>query len=426
MTTAIPCIPVERFELKCGATLLVSPRPSAPICAVQAHIRGGHSLDPSGKEGLAAFTGRLVDQGTERYDEEAFAAKLEVAGGSLSGSSTGMSGTIANASWKTLLELFCEGLARPTFPREQFERERRRILDRLEVERDDPRAQGGLRFRRLVYGDHFLARPEYGTIESIKTLRRGDLVRHHRRHWCGARTVIALSGDVDARQVARFLDSSLKQWPRGVDLPPASQEFPEPGRRLDAFFAERQQVHLYFGHLGVRRTHADYASLVVMDHVLGTGPGFTNRIARILRDELGLAYTVHASIHSSAGVFPGMFSAYIGTSPQNVETALRGFVDEVQRIRTEPVSDEELNLAKSYLTGSFALGFERAARRVNAMISAHRNGLPDTYIEDLLHAIEAVTTEDVQAAAAKHLVPHQACVVAAGPIRAKELAAMVK
>ncbi|MFT7540671.1 MAG: zinc protease, partial [Gammaproteobacteria bacterium] len=133
MATAIPHIPVERFELKCGVTLLVSPRPDAPVCAVQAHIRGGHSLDPVGKEGLAYFTGRLVDQGTKAYDEEALAAKLEVHGASLSGGATGTGGVIEVGSWKVLLDLFCETLTSPTYPREQFERERRRLLDRLEV-----------------------------------------------------------------------------------------------------------------------------------------------------------------------------------------------------------------------------------------------------------------------------------------------------
>ncbi|MFT5462751.1 MAG: zinc protease, partial [Planctomycetota bacterium] len=95
------------------------------------------------------------------------------------------------------------------------------------------------------------------------------------------------------------------------------------------------------------------------------------------------------------------------------------------RIQNEPVAAEELELAISYLTGSFALGFERSSRRVNAMISAHRNGLPDTYIADLLRDIKAVTIADVQSAAAKHLFPQNACVVASGPIKAKELADIV-
>ena len=423
MSAAIPHIPVERFELACGALLLVSPRPGAPVSAIQAHIRGGHSIDPDGKEGLSFFTGRLTDQGTASYDEEEFAAKLELAGGSLSGGTTGVGGTMAGDSWKLLVELFAEALTAPEYPKEPFERERRRILERLEIERDDPRAQCGLRFRALVYGDHFLGRPESGSVESVAKLRRADLSRHHARNWCASRTVIAFCGDVDPKTVARTVDRRLKGWKTGKPLPSAPQEFPARERRLDVFTAERQQVHLSLGHLGIRRNHPDYAALVVMDHVLGTGPGFTNRIARILRDEQGLAYTVHAAIHNSAGVFPGAFSAYIGTSPEHLRTALAGFVQEIERIQREPVEREELELAKSYLTGSFALGFERASRRVNAMISAYRNDLPDDYIKRLLHDIQAVEVEDVQRVASEHLFPRESCLVAAGPVDRAELAA---
>jgi len=426
VTAAVPELPVERFDLACGATLLVSQRADAPVCAVSAHLRGGHSLDPPGKEGLSYLTGRLVDQGTERFDEEAFASKLETAGGSLSGSTTGVGGSIADESWPLLLDLFCEALSRPTYPRPQFERERRRLLERLAIEHADPRVQGALRFRRLVYGDHFLGRSDHGQPESVMALKPADLRRQHALHWRGSRAVLAFSGSAEPAAIARHLERRLRGWDAGKPLGPPSQEFPARKPRVDVFHARRQQVHLYFGHLGVRRTHPDYAALVVMDHVLGTGPGFTNRIARILRDELGLAYTVIAAIHSSAGVFPGAFSAYIGTSPEHVETALGSFVGQIERIREELADAAELDLAKSYLTGSFAIGFERASRRVNAMISAYRNELPEDHLAELLHAIEAVTAEDVRRVAAAHLHPREACVVAAGPIKKQELRAIVR
>ena len=89
----------------------------------------------------------------------------------------------------------------------------------------------------------------------------------------------------------------------------------------------REQVHVFLGHPGIRRDDPDFYKLSVMDHVLGTGPGFTDRISRKLRDEQGLCYTVSASITSSAGLEPGHFSAYIGTSPQNVARAIEGDVE---------------------------------------------------------------------------------------------------
>ena len=424
-TISVPRLPVERFSLACGALLLVSRRPGAPVCAVQAHVRGGNSLDPRGKEGTSFLAGRLVDQGTRRFTEEELASALEEVGGSLSGGSTGLSGQVANGQWKLVLELLAECLLQPIYPREKCERQKQRLLDRLLVERDDPRVQGARLFRSLVYGKHWLGRPEQGEPESVRRIGRRDLVDFHAENWCARRTVIAFCGDVDPKAVKRFLDARLAKWRTGEDLPPPDMRFPARAPRVDAFSAERQQVHVYLGHLGIRRIDPDYAALVVMDHVLGTGPGFTSRISRRLRDELGLAYSVNASFHASAGVFPGAFTAYIGTSPEHLGTAVEGFAREIRRIQAEPVTPEELDLAKSYLTGSFVLGFERAARRVQTLVSAQRIGLPDDHLEQLVRAFRGVSAADVQRVARAHLFLEAACLVVAGPVKKREVEALL-
>lgn len=424
-TLSVPNIPVERFELACGALLLVSRRPDAPVCAAQVHLRGGHSLDPDGLDGTSYLTGRLVDQGTKHRTEEEIATTLETHGGSIDGGSTGLTGSIAGDEWKVLLELQTEMLTLPTYPRDKFERQQKRVLDRLLVEREDPRTQGGWLFRRLVYGKHWLGRPDYGRFETVEKITPKDLRAHHRKNWVARRAVIAFCGDVDPQAVKRFLDKRLADWNPGRDLPPANTDFPTVAPRTAVFRAERQQVHVYLGHLGIRRADPDYPALVVMDHVLGTGPGFTNRISMRLRDELGLAYTVHAAIHSHAGVLPGPFTAYIGTSPENVGTAVKGFLREIRLIQTELVEPHELELVKNYLTGSFALGFERAGRRAQHLVANERNGLPPGHLRDLVERFAAVDREEIRRVARKHLFPAKPCLAAAGPVTKKELDALL-
>ncbi len=419
--TVAPSIPIERFALRCGATLLVSPRPGAPVCAVQAHIRGGHSLDREGLGGTAFLAGRLVNQGTADHTEEEMAAALENAGGSLAGSSAGVSGAIASGRWKHLLGFLVECLLSPRYPRAKFERQRQRLLDRLLIERDDPRTQAVWIFRNLVYGDHWLGRPEYGGLESVARIERRHVLAHHRKHWCAKRTVIAFCGDVDGESVRRFLDRRLRGWKPGRDLPRPKTEFPPIEARRGVFHANRKQVHVYLGHLGVRRMDPDYPALVVMDHLLGTGPGFANRISRRLRDEQGLAYAVNASIHSTAGVLPGLFTAYIGTSPRHVPTVVEGLRREIERIQDQKVSAEELELVRSYLLGSFALGFERATRRVQYMVSAERNGFPRHHLRELIESFTRITAEDVRRVARDHLHPRRSSLVAAGPVSAREI-----
>ncbi|HEX6883876.1 MAG TPA: pitrilysin family protein [Planctomycetota bacterium] len=413
----VPRLPLERFELACGARLIVSPRRGASVCAVQVHLRGGNSLDPAAKLGLAYLTGRLVDQGTRRSSEEELAARLEKAGGSLAGGATGISGQVANERWEVLLETLAECLTEPAYPRDKIERQRQRLIDRLVVDHQDPRTRGVRLFRQLVYGGHWLARPEAGDPATVRRIARADLARFHAANWCGKRALIVFCGDVAPEKVRRLLDRRLARFPAGRELGPPDLAFPPRAARAASFAAERQQAHVFLGHLGITRADPDYAALLVMDHVLGTGPGFTNRVARRLRDELGLAYTVHASISSSAGVLPGTFTAYIGTSPANLATAVAGFRREIERIQREPVPREELELARSYLLGSFVIGFERAARRVQTIVAAERNRLPDDHLEQLVRAVGAVTSEDLRRVAQAHLFPRHACLVVAGPVK---------
>lgn len=416
-----PKLEVERFDLSCGALLLVSRRKGAPITALHAHIRGGLSLDPAGKEGTAFLTGALAAEGTSRRTEEEIADLLEPAGGALSGDSGGVAGSIAGESWKTLLEVACDVLTAPIYPQTKFDRQRARLLDRLMVDRDEPRVQGTRLFRKLVYGEHWLGRSEQGQVESVSRIERADLVAHHRENWVASRTVIGVCTDVDPKRVADFLDARLARWPRGEPLVTSAPEFPPNAHRYGAFAADRQQVHLHLGHLGIQRADPDYPALVVMDHVLGTGPGFTSRISKRLRDDEGLAYSVHAAIHTSAGVLPGLFSATIGTSPKHVERAIRGFVEEIVRIREQPVSARELDLVHRYLTGSFALGFERASRRASYMVYAERHGLPPDHLEHLPRQFLEVDAKAVRRVAEAHLDPDALCLVGSGPVDAARL-----
>lgn len=420
---AVPVIdlPVERFDLACGARLIVSARKGAPVTAVELHMRGGPSMDPEGLEGTAFLTGGLLDQGTRHRDEQGIAEVLEPAGGSISGDASGLHATIVSKEWKLLLSMIAELLVEPTFPQRQVERQKERLLHRLAVEREDPRVQGALGLRRLVYGTHWLGRPAYGSFESISLIQAKHLRAQHKKNWVGNRCLIAIAGDVDPQAVRQFLDRALRDWKPGTPLRPAPPELPARGVRTELFKADRQQVHVHLGHLGIKRADPDYAALVVLDHVLGMGPGFTNRLSRILRDEQGLAYTVSASISSSAGLMPGVFNAYIGCAPDKVQTAVAGFLREMRRLQTELVPVDELEVAKNYLLGSFPREFERASRRAGYLVTAEVFGLADDNLRELPKAFAAVTPAELQRVAQQHLFPAACCLSVSGPMKVNEV-----
>jgi zinc protease len=154
-----------------------------------------------------------------------------------------------------------------------------------------------------------------------------------------------------------------------------------------------------------------------MDHILGLGAGFTDRISKKLRDEQGLAYTVAANISLSAEKEPGMFMAYIGTSPGNVNQAIEGFLKEMRRIRVEPVSPEELELAKNYITGSYVFNFETSNQLARYLVNVERYQLGDDFIRNFPQLITDVTIDDIQRVARQYLDPNNYYIASTGKVQ---------
>ena len=178
------------------------------------------------------------------------------------------------------------------------------------------------------------------------------------------------------------------------------------------------QTHVFVGHLGVTRDDPDYYTLLVMDNVLGVGPGFTDRLSSTLRDRQGLAYTVNASIANSAGDrVPGQFVGYIGTFPDKYLVARDGFLKEINRIRDEKATEAEVADAKKYLLGSLPFRLTTNEGMADQLLAAERFKLGFDFLAKYAAAVEKVTVADVQAVAKKHLDPKRLTVVAVGPIK---------
>ncbi len=409
-------IPRVRYELPGGGVLLVSKRPSAPVTAIRINMRGGILSDPKGSEGLSQLVGQLTDQGTAEHDEAGIAERIEPWGGAVGGDSAGLRGSMAGDNWQQLLDVMVELAARPAYPEQAVQIQLARTLSHMRVSEEDPRVQGARTFRRLIYGDHRFGQPGHGSCASLEGVGAQDIRDHHREHWGSARAVIAVCGNVEPDEVYGRLLILLKDWDVGTPEPKWDRTFPDREPRAQAFEKGREQVHVYFGHLGVERRVEDYPALVVMDHVLGSGPGFVSRLSRKLRDEQGLAYSVHADIHSSAGLYPGLFTAYIGTSPEHVQRAVQGIQAEVESICNVPVSEDELAMAKEYVTGSMLLGYERASARAGSLVGQEVHGLPESFLENLRDAYRKVTVNDIQKTAKRHLFPRAAALAASGPV----------
>ncbi|MBL8749132.1 MAG: insulinase family protein [Planctomycetes bacterium] len=406
---------IAERELPSGLTLLAvhNPRVRTFACAVSLDIRPGD--EPEDRSGLAHLVGECLDEGTSHHDALGLAAAVERIGASMEGNARGGVVMGPAASQKEALDLLREMVLEPEFPGREVRRVQAEIVTEIRAEEDDPRSVAARRFRREIYGDHPLGRPPHGTLRSLGKLKPKDLRAFHDAWFRPAGGFVAAAGPMEPERLldqltkvfGRFRGKPAKHVPMAdVDLAATSRDAHLP--------MSREQVHVFLGHIGIRRTHPDFYVLSLMDHVLGTGPGFTSRVSKKLRDEQGLCYAVSAGITASAGEEPGTFTAYIGTSPEHRQKAIDGFLTEIRRIRSEPPSPQELQDVKDYLTGSFVFGLERNTNLAAYAIRARRFGLGFDFLQRYPDVVRAITPEQVREAAERHLHPDRLVVVSAG------------
>jgi zinc protease len=278
------------------------------------------------------------------------------------------------------------------------DKEKERTLAEIASALDRPQVVAGWAFNELVYQNHPLHRPSHGYPQTVERLTREDLLDFHRRYFVPNNVILSIVGDFRVPELLPKIENAFGGWEaRPLQFPEYSEPVRQTGKRVKFITMPAQQLNIYLGHLGVRRTNPDYYALQVLDTILGGGAGFTARIPRRLRDELGLAYTTFASMTMTAGLDPGRFIAFIGTSPENMNLAIDGLLNEIRRIIEEPVTAEELQDAKDYLTAEvYGLGFD--------------------YIDKYPQYVRAVTIDDISRVARKYLDSENYTLVVVGPV----------
>src|SRR5215831_15709796 len=412
---------VHSHTLKNGLKVLLVENPSIPTISLTASVLAGARFDPEPKAGLAIMASRLLDEGTETRTSLEIADAIESVGGAIetdgSFERTMATASILNKDVDLGLELLSDLLIRPVFPQEYVDKEIERTLAEITSAQDRPQVVAGWAFNELVYQDHPLHRPSHGYPETVERIERKDLLDFHEKYFLPNNVVLAVVGDFRVSDLLPKIEKAFGSWPaKPISFPAYPEPVRQTGKRTKFIRMPAQQLNIYLGHLGIARTNPDFYALQVLDTILGGGAGFTARIPQRLRDELGLAYTTFASITMSAGADPGRFVAFIGTSPENMKLATEGLVNEIRRIIEEPVTAEELQDAKDYLTGSFVFAFESSPQIARFLVHAEVYGLGFDYVEKYPEYIRAITEEDVSRVAKKYLDSENYTLVVVGPV----------
>ncbi len=417
-----PKIDVERFALPNGLVVLLSENHSIPSVSINAIVRAGSRFEPDEKAGLASLVGELLDAGTTSRTSQQIAETVEAAGGHLATfgdyQSSGVVVTLLSRDLGLGLDVASDLLMNSTFPEEKVPQHIDRRVAQIKARLDLPRAQASDVFNEIVFEGTPMHHPAIGYERTVKALTRADAEGFYRRYYVPENAMLAIAGDIDMSQVKSRVAAVFGKW-----QPAARFETPQvPRARRQTVPIEKfvtvckEQVNVIIGHVGVERRNPDYYALLVMDIILGSSPGFTSRIPRILRDEQGLAYITYSNVTSSAGLDPGRFIAYIGTAPENLDRAILGLRSEIARIVEAPVTAEELENAKSYLTGSFVFRFQRNSQIAEFLIEAEVYGLGFDFLEKYPELIRAVTVEDITRVTHKYIDPQNMTTVVVGPI----------
>lgn len=396
-----------RRDLPGGVVAFLVPDRSLPLVDVRFTFRGGAYLDPKGKEGLSAAVGSMMRRGgAGDLDAAALDEELDFLAAQVG---TGAGEYEVSASLDTLaqnldrsLELLVAILRRPRFQPDRFALWKSEVLEALKQRNDDADSILGREWARLVYGaDHFKARQV--TKASLDGLTQDDLRAFHARWLHPGNLVIGVSGDFDPDAMTKKLARALEGWAAAgaAPAPPAPTHAMAPG----VYRVEKDipQGKVLIGMRSIKRDDPDYHALMVMSRILGSG-GFTSRIMRRVRSDEGLAYDASAAVIPGLH-FPGEFRASFQSKSATVALAAKLVLEEVEKIRTSPVGAQELDVAKGALIETFPRTFESPAATLGVFMSDHLSGRTHAWWKEYRDRVRAVTAEDVQRVAARHLDP---------------------
>jgi len=424
--TAVAEIAPKKIVMKNGLTVFLIERHSLPIISIVALVKSGSINDPRDKAGVANLTASLLDEGTENRTSAQISEEIDFIGASLN-LSAGKDFTVAQTKVLTKdvekgFDILSDILLHPRFDPQEMERVRNLILGSIHAEKDDPMVVAGRSFNKLIFGDHPYRNPVDGIADTVKIIRREDLISFYQTYYSPHNTILSIVGDLTEKEAVRWVNLYFSKWANQPALP-SSIDRPSPAmlqpKKIDIIDKATMQSSIIMGHLGINRENPDFFPVVVMNYILGEG-GFASRLMQSIRDNQGLVY----SVHSSFGVHrqPGSFAISLQTKTGNANKAIAAVVDEVKRIRTEGVTDVELSEAKAYLTGSFPLRLDTTDKLASILATVGFYDLGLDYFTDYPKQIGKVTREDILRVAQKYLHPDQLTLVVVGNLAEAKIA----
>ena len=396
----------HREVLPNGVVLLVAERAAIPIVVVRAYVGAGSVCDPADAGGLASLTADLLTRGSARRTGPELDRAIEFVGGSLEGGASRDGATIGlSVLRKDLalgLDLLAEVLREPAFPEAELARRSEEIAAGIQLSEQDPQAVASRAMAELLYPGHPYSRPVSGTVESVRRLTRERVVAFHRENYRPDALVISVVGDVTRDEIRRDLLARFGGWAAPATsrapIPPAPASPPVEARRIER---DLTQATVSLARPSISQDHPDYFPLVVANYILGGGSA--SRLYTKVREERGLAYSVYSAL--GPGRYGSAYFVGLQTRLEAVDEAVRLVKEELARMMREPVPAREVELAKAYLIGSYALRTDTSGKMAGLLLAVEENQLGLDWPDRFKAGISRVTAADIRRVAATYMDP---------------------
>jgi len=369
---------------------------SIPFVTLEIRFKGGATLDRVGKRGSVYFMSALLNEGADDLDASAFAMEMERLAVELDFNvyqdSLSISFKFLTENKNDSINLLKKALTKPRFDQEPIERVRDQVLSILKSNAKDPRKIASKVFFENVFGSHPYGSMKDGNLQSVLSLNREDIFNAYHDVFNRNQIFISAVGDITPKELRDLLNEIVEEIPAYPVKITDQAIYKLPGGNTVIDFDTPQSVTI-FGHGGIKRTDKDFFAAYVLTHILG-GSGFGSRLMTELREKNGLTYGVSAYLASweKADLILGQFASSNNTVMEAISIVRKEWAALAER----GVTADELQDAKTFLTGAYPLRFDGNSRIARILVGMQSQGLPIDYIRTRNAKVNSVTIEDIK------------------------------
>ena len=420
MTTVAPKgLAASRHVLDNGAVVISKEAHTIPAVTIQVGVKAGSVYDSNALVGVSHLASRVLDRGTQQKTSEQIAEAMDERGVSLTVGANRhvmtVSCTCLSEDFEAMLELVGEVVMYPAFPEREIETRKGEVLNAIRQDEDNPAATAMQALFLMLYPDqHPYGRPSKGTAESVSRIGRQHLVDFHKARFAPSVTTAVIVGDVVQARADAAADRVFGSWrthaPGDLTLPHPPERRTRQERVIPMM--NKAQADIGYGFTTIVRSDPRYYAFMLMNNALGQY-GIGGRLGDSIRERQGMAYYVFSSF--DANIVEGPLLVRAGVDPANVDRAIASIDEEMRRMATDGLTPEELADCKQYLIGSMPRLLETNGAIATFLHTAEFFGLGLDHDLRLPSLLDAVTLEDVNAAARQTLEADRAAIVVAGP-----------